>query len=200
VSAGITEINVFAIYSLGLQLDIHVSAADSKDGEDPPLSAERRALLNSLLVVHATFIGSTELGRKLLAATSHYNIENVDFKSLKTANTTLVASAKSMQIVDEVAASFVQEAVSSALKGKHPTKTGVFALVTSKNFWSTIISGIVLEGIKSSAFGHQLISTTSAFVDKAHQFVSAHAADLIALANSAPDHFQWLIRAIEWLK
>ena len=186
-----SEVSIFPLYAIGLQIEAQIDAVGSSVSEDPPFDAERGALLKAFQALHGTLIASASEGKALLSASALYRENAIDLDQFRQQTTELTREVRSQGLIEDESADFVVETASIAGKGKTPVRTGLLAILTSRNLWSTVIGSVITSYVVPEA---------GSLIGQAFVFVRTHGPELIALANSAPDFFQWLVNAIDWLK
>lgn len=194
------DLNIFALYSNGIQIEKQILLLSSQSTDDPPLDSERISLLESFLLLHGALVASTDEGKKLLSATSTYNMESVDFERFKRSSIMLTRAANSDGLIDSDTSEFICITAESSGSGKSRERTGFFGLVTSRNLWSWVFSNIIVDAFKMSEAGQYVLAGVGGFIDVAWRFVGNHVPEFQELVTSAPDLFRWLERVLDVIK
>jgi hypothetical protein len=197
------NINIFSICHLGFLIQAQTKALSRPNSEDPPLSAEQAALVDTFIKFHFVFLINTDEGRKILDSAQQVEQEvnsGGDLAKFKKLSNELVADAAKQGVVDQETADFIVSSTVLAGTGDTPLRSRIFGILVSRNFWSSLISNLVFESFKKSTSGQQVFNGIGIFIDVAVGFVIAHADSLIALARALPEHFFWLERFLDWFK
>jgi phosphohistidine swiveling domain-containing protein len=146
----IDEISFAQLYVEGVRLENASKSANEKIAEKelPSLNTSAREELETLLTLHGTFILSTADGLALLGAEERYKRRPHEEVELRE---TILEFAKELKkrpdIMSPNAATFVANSAEELAQGKHPERSAIAAVSTTRNAAIVIVSGAALSAI-----------------------------------------------------
>lgn len=144
IDRDLQEIPFAQLFGVGLRLENAANAANRKisDRELPELEDHAKEALDSVMALHGPFILASKEGAELVEAASKYERRREDEVELREAAVRLANDLRSAgDLISEDAASFVKDSAESISEGRHPERSTVFGLGTTKNAALVLIAG-----------------------------------------------------------
>lgn len=158
------QIDFGILYVEGVRF-ANIERASRTDSDLPPLPPLTRELADSLLQIHGAFVLSTSEGLELISSEERYRYspgEEAEFR--KHALSFAEELQQRPDIIDPMAAQFVQEVSSEIGTGRIPERTGVVATGTLRNLTIAVSAATTMAAIPliASSFSPALGTASAA--------------------------------------